>query len=166
MECFVWCQVPTNVHPLSIAVSMIISALSTFIIWGITPSENSTVVLSCVFNGVSIAGWSALDVLLIELFPIHLRLALLPVCCLPLKLSVCSVCPSRGTAFGLQAAVGRVGAIIGTVLFGKLITVSVYLPILIVASLILAGGLSVFVLPWSGRLPPLLRGLRICRRYL
>ena len=84
----------------------------------------------------------------------------------PFKAQWVLLCLPRGNAFGIQAAIGRIGAIVGTLLFGKLIAVSVYLPVLIVASLLLTGGLSVFLLPLRGRLPPVLRGLKRCFRHL
>ena len=56
---------------------------------------------------------------------------------------------SRSTAFGIQAAAGRVGAIVGTVLFGQLTEVNQYLPILVVASSLTIGALAVFFLPLS-----------------
>ena len=52
--------------------------------------------------------------------------------------------------FGLQTAMGRIGAIMGTVLFGELQGISRYLPILIVATLLMGRGLGVFLLPNAG----------------
>ena len=58
------------------ASSIMISAVSTFLIWGVPKQESVIVILSCVFNGVSIVGWNSLDVLSTsDLFPVHLRYA-------------------------------------------------------------------------------------------
>ena len=58
------------------ASSIMISAVSTFLIWGVPKHENVIVILSCVFNGVSIVGWNSLDVLSTsDLFPVRLRYA-------------------------------------------------------------------------------------------
>ena len=54
---------------------------------------------------------------------------------------------NRSTAFGLQSAAGRIGAIGGTELFGVLIDTNPFLPILIVSVLLILGGLSVFLVP-------------------
>ena len=58
---------------LFVAVSMVVSALSTFLIWGVPKSANNVVVLSCIFTGFSTVGWNALSVIVPELFPVHLR---------------------------------------------------------------------------------------------
>lgn len=50
-------------------------------------------------------------------------------------------------AFGVQAAVGRVAAVFGNVVFGQLVDVHCSIPLLMVASLLVAGGLSVLKLP-------------------
>lgn len=55
----------------------------------------------------------------------------------------------RSTAFGLQAVLGRIGAITGNISFGKLFEAgsSPYLPILIVASVLIFAGVSTLFLP-------------------
>ena len=53
----------------------------------------------------------------------------------------------RSTAFGIQAVFGRVGAILGNVTFGKLISLDPMIPIAIVAALLLFGGLVALFLP-------------------
>ena len=52
---------------------MVASALSTFLIWWVPKEEEVVVILSALFNAVSVAGWNALDVLSVALFPVHLR---------------------------------------------------------------------------------------------
>lgn len=114
-----------------LSVSLVVSGLSTLLIW-VIPDQNKTervvVVLSAVFGGVSIIGWNAVDVLSTsELFPVHLR----------------------STAFGVQSVLGRIGAITGNISFGKLFSAgsTPYLPILLVASVLMFAGVSVIFLP-------------------
>lgn len=52
---------------------MIVSALSTFLIYGVEKTASNIVILSCVFTGFSTVGWNGLSVLQTELFPVHLR---------------------------------------------------------------------------------------------
>jgi len=52
---------------------MLISGISVFFIWWVKATEDVVVILSCVFNGVSIAGWNALNVLSASSFPTELR---------------------------------------------------------------------------------------------
>ena len=52
---------------------MVMSALSTFAIWGVPKRINLVVLLSCVFNGVSGSGWTALNVVVPDLFEAYLR---------------------------------------------------------------------------------------------
>ncbi|XP_064387785.1 synaptic vesicle glycoprotein 2C-like [Halichondria panicea] len=120
---------------LMLALSVFVCGLSAFLIRIVPSTENVTVVLSCVFNGVAIFGWNALDVISTsELFPTHLR----------------------STAIGIQSVLGRVGAILGNVLFGQLIEVDPLIPIAMVAVVLMFGGLVGFGLP-SQRGGPSLR---------
>lgn len=61
-------------YPLYIAVSMLSSGTSVFFIWWVKATENIVVILGCVFNALSIAGWNALNVLSAESYPTELRL--------------------------------------------------------------------------------------------
>ena len=54
---------------------------------------------------------------------------------------------SRSTAMAVSLAVARLGAIAGNVVFGELIETSCAVPILMVASLLLSGGLLSIKLP-------------------
>ncbi len=58
---------------LVLAVSMVVSALSTFLIWGVDKTTSNIIILSCLFTGFSTVGWNALNVIVPELFPVHLR---------------------------------------------------------------------------------------------
>lgn len=107
-------------------ISMVVCGLSALLIKVVPTREKYIVILSAIFNGVSVFGWNALDVInTSELFPVHLR----------------------STAFGIQLVAGRIGAILGNLTFGKLITVSPFIPIVIVAGVLMAGGVSGLVLP-------------------
>ena len=66
----------------------------------------------------------------------------------------------RSTAFGIQSVMGRVGSIIGNVAFGKLIKVDPFVPILLVAVLLMVGGVTAVFLP-SPRVDRLKR--KLCR---
>ena len=54
--------------------SMILSGISVFFIWWVNATEDIVVILGCLFNGLSIAGWNALNVLSAESYPTELRL--------------------------------------------------------------------------------------------
>jgi len=58
-----------------------------------------------------------------------------------------SILPARSTAFGVHAAVGRVGAILGNVMFGNLLDQDRGVPLLIVASLLSVGAIAAILLP-------------------
>jgi len=81
--------------------------------------------MGCAFGFVSVMGFNALDCLGIELFPTHLR----------------------STAMAVSLAIARLGAISGNVVFGELIESSCAIPILMVAVLLLSGGLLSIKLP-------------------
>lgn len=107
-----------------LAVAMVLSGVTVFFFWLVT-NRLEMIIMSCIFSGISVAGWNALDALALENYPTHLR----------------------STAFGLQATVGRVAAILGNVVFGQLVDIHCSVPLLLVASLLGAGGLLAFKLP-------------------
>lgn len=53
----------------------------------------------------------------------------------------------RSTAFGIHSGLGRLGAILGNVMFGHLIDVNRGIPVLIVASLLTVGAGCAMLLP-------------------
>jgi len=106
--------------------SMIISAISVFFIFLIT-NGTSVIIMSCLFAGLSIPAWNALDILSAELFPTKLR----------------------ATAMGFIMIVGRLGAIFGNLVFGEFITLSTAIPLITSAACLLIGGISCFFLPPS-----------------
>jgi len=107
-----------------VVLSMVLSGGCVFFIYLVT-SKAANLALSCAFGFVSVMGFNALDCLGIELFPTHLR----------------------STAMAVSLAIARLGAITGNVVFGELIETSCAIPILMVAALLLSGGLLSIKLP-------------------
>ncbi|XP_068578940.1 synaptic vesicle glycoprotein 2C [Cebidichthys violaceus] len=104
--------------------SLLVSSLSIFLIY-VVQTKIQSLVLSCVFSGVSVITWNALDVLGTELYPTQLR----------------------SSALGFFTGVGRVAAIMGNVAFGRLMDTDCAVPVLLVSFLLLTGGLVALVLP-------------------
>ncbi|XP_030281248.1 synaptic vesicle glycoprotein 2C [Sparus aurata] len=104
--------------------SLLLSSLTVFLIYVIQTKVQS-LVLSCVFSGVSVITWNALDVVGTELYPTQLR----------------------SSALGFFTGVGRVAAITGNVVFGKLVDTNCAVPVLMVSALLLTGGLVALLLP-------------------
>ncbi|XP_044050253.1 synaptic vesicle glycoprotein 2B isoform X3 [Siniperca chuatsi] len=104
--------------------SLLVSSLSVFLIY-VVQTKAQSVALSCVFSGVSVIAWNALDVLGTELYPTHLR----------------------SSALGFFTGVGRVAAIMGNIAFGKLVDTNCAVPVLLVSALLLTGGLVALLLP-------------------
>jgi len=76
-------------------------------------------------------GFNSLDCLGIELFPTSLR----------------------GTAMAITLASARIGAILGNLVFGYLVESHCAIPILMVASLLVGGGLLSILLPNTTKKP-------------
>ncbi|XP_036963068.1 synaptic vesicle glycoprotein 2C isoform X1 [Acanthopagrus latus] len=104
--------------------SLLLSSLTVFLIYVIQTKVQS-LVLSCVFSSVSVITWNALDVVGTELYPTQLR----------------------SSALGFFTGVGRVAAITGNVVFGKLVDTNCAVPVLMVSALLLTGGLVALLLP-------------------
>ena len=60
-------------------------------------------------------------------------------------------CVCRATAAGIHLLMGRIGAIFGTNIFGALVRVNPSIPILIVAGVLLVGGVAALPLPKTTR---------------
>uniref|UniRef100_A0A3Q1EZ27 Synaptic vesicle glycoprotein 2 n=1 Tax=Acanthochromis polyacanthus TaxID=80966 RepID=A0A3Q1EZ27_9TELE len=103
--------------------SLLVSSLSVFFIY-VVQTKAQSLVLSCIFSGVSVIAWNALDVVGTELFPTQLS-----------------------SALGFFTGVGRVAAITGNVVFGKLVDTNCAVPVLLVSALLLTGGLVALLLP-------------------
>ncbi|XP_012717918.2 LOW QUALITY PROTEIN: synaptic vesicle glycoprotein 2B [Fundulus heteroclitus] len=104
--------------------SLVVSSLSVFLIY-VVQTKAQSLALSCIFSGVSVIAWNALDVVGTELYPTQLR----------------------SSALGFFTGVGRVAAIMGNVVFGKLVDSNCTVPILMVSALLLTGGLVALLLP-------------------
>lgn len=104
--------------------SLVLSSVSVFLIY-IVKTKAHSLLLSCVFSGVSVVAWNALDVIGTELYPTHLR----------------------SSALGFFTGVGRIAAISGNVVFGRLVDSNCAVPVLLVSGLLLSGGLVALVLP-------------------
>ncbi|KAL7857713.1 hypothetical protein AOLI_G00178150 [Acnodon oligacanthus] len=107
-----------------LAGSLLVSSVSVFLIY-VVKTKSQSLLMSCVFSGVSVISWNALDVVGTELYPTQLR----------------------SSALGFFTGVGRVAAIMGNVVFGQLVDSNCAVPILVVSALLLAGGLAALKLP-------------------
>ncbi|CAL1594682.1 unnamed protein product [Knipowitschia caucasica] len=108
--------------------SLLLSSLSVFLIY-LVKTKSHSLLLSCVFSGVSVMVWNALDVVGTELYPTHLR----------------------SSALGFFTGVGRVAAIMGNMVFGGLVDTDCAVPILLVSGLLLTGGIAALWLPQTKR---------------
>lgn len=61
-----------NISSCCTVCSLLVSSLSVFLIY-LVKTKVHTLLLSCVFSGVSVIAWNALDVLGTELYPTQLR---------------------------------------------------------------------------------------------
>ncbi|CAF98389.1 unnamed protein product [Tetraodon nigroviridis] len=104
--------------------SLVVSSLSIFLIY-VVQTRGQSLLLSCIFSGVSVICWNSLDVLGTELYPTQLR----------------------SSALGFFTGVGRVAAITANIVFGKLVDTNCAVPVLLVSVLLLTGGLVALVLP-------------------
>ncbi|KAL0967898.1 hypothetical protein UPYG_G00259390 [Umbra pygmaea] len=104
--------------------SLLVSGMSVFLIYEVKTKAQS-LLISCVFSGVSVVAWNALDVLGTELYPT----------------------PLRSSALGFFTGVGRVAAIMGNVVFGQLVDTNCAIPILLVSALLVTGGITALRLP-------------------
>ncbi|XP_047451704.1 synaptic vesicle glycoprotein 2C [Mugil cephalus] len=104
--------------------SLMVSSLSVFLIY-VVQTKAQSLILSCIFSGVSVIAWNALDVLGPELYPTQLR----------------------SSSLGFFTGVGRVAAIMGNIVFGKLVDSNCAVPVLLVSGLLLTGGLVALLLP-------------------
>lgn len=108
----------------TLAIAMLLSSISVLGVFAVKSGAGVVAVL-CVFGGVSVPGWNSLNIVTTELYPTHIR----------------------STAYGVFAAIGRVGAVLGSVAFGQLSGSHPSLPLLIVSVCLLAGGFAALALP-------------------
>uniref|UniRef100_A0A4W5PSY3 Synaptic vesicle glycoprotein 2 n=1 Tax=Hucho hucho TaxID=62062 RepID=A0A4W5PSY3_9TELE len=104
--------------------SLLLSSVSVFLIYEVKTKAQS-LLISCVFSGVSVVAWNSLDVLGTELYPTQLR----------------------SSALGFFTGIGRVAAIMGNIVFGQLVDTNCVIPVLLVSALLLTGGITALRLP-------------------
>ena len=104
--------------------SIVLSGCCVFGVLGVHTVMGSTVFFA-VFNSVSVVAWNALDVIGPELFATHLR----------------------AEAFGLQASVGRLFAILGNLSFGTFSGSDIAIPLALTGASLVAGGILGLFLP-------------------
>ncbi|XP_060077805.1 synaptic vesicle glycoprotein 2C-like [Ylistrum balloti] len=107
-----------------LVIGMLGSGVSVFFI-PLIHNKIQNLLLSCTFGLISTLAWNALDVLQAELFPTGVR----------------------STAMGLSSAASRIGAILGNLAFGELVDVHCAVPMIMVAALLVLGGLTSLKLP-------------------
>ncbi|NWX22250.1 SV2B protein, partial [Aegotheles bennettii] len=104
--------------------SMLISAVCCFFLF-FGNSESAMIGWQCLFCGASIAGWNALDVITVELYPTD----------------------KRATAFGILNGLCKFGAILGNSIFASFVGITKVVPILLASSALIGGGLVALRLP-------------------
>lgn len=111
------------------SVSLICSGLSVFGIPFIY-NEDQGVILTTIFGGINVITFNSFGCTTTELFPTKLR----------------------STALGVQFVAGRLGAIMGNILFGLAIDLNCYIPLLTISSLMIVSGILSFKLPESNKM--------------
>ena len=133
---------------------MIASGVSVFGIPFIT-SENQGVILTTIFGGINTLTFNSFGCTSIELYPTRLRYFIF----LGEKeilhnflLCTSSLSKKRSTAMGIQYVAGRLGAILGNLLFGLAVDASCYIPLMTITSLLISSGLLSIKLPESSKI--------------
>ena len=93
-------------------------------------SENQGVILTTIFGGINVITFNSFGCTTTELYPTNLR----------------------STSLGIQSVAGRLGAILGNILFGLAVDFSCYIPLLTISSLLIVSGLLSLKLPDSSKL--------------
>mmetsp|Transcript_3141 Transcript_3141/g.7574 ORF Transcript_3141/g.7574 Transcript_3141/m.7574 type:complete len:571 (+) Transcript_3141:28-1740(+) len=110
----------------TLIISMVLTGFSLFAILIVKSSPgNGVLIFSCVFAAVSAGAWCALDVLSTERFPTMIR----------------------STALAMLTVVGRISAILGTMIFGLLSGKDFLLPILLTGLAFMGGAYCCKLLP-------------------
>jgi len=107
-----------------LVLSMVGSGCAAFLIY-LVKNETGNLWVSIAFGLVSTMGFNALDCLGIELFPTQLR----------------------STGMAVTLAFGRLGAILAQLTFGMFLDVNCAIPLILVASLMISGGITGLFLP-------------------
>ena len=103
--------------------------IASVILLSVVTSEAFVITMLSLFNAISNASWIVTSLITAELYPTHL-------------------CATSSSVHLLMA---RIGAIIGTNIFGLFVKMNPSIPILLVASVFLVGSLSSVVLPKTTR---------------
>uniref|UniRef100_A0A8C5E3I5 Synaptic vesicle glycoprotein 2A n=1 Tax=Gouania willdenowi TaxID=441366 RepID=A0A8C5E3I5_GOUWI len=107
-----------------LAGSSVISCISCFFL-SFGNSESAMIALLCLFGGISIASWNALDVLTVELYPSD----------------------KRTTAFGFLNALCKLAAVLGISIFTSFVGITKAVPILFASAALAAGSFLALKLP-------------------
>ncbi|XP_046899971.1 synaptic vesicle glycoprotein 2A [Hypomesus transpacificus] len=107
-----------------LAGSSVISCVSCFFL-SFGNSESAMIALLCLFGGISIASWNALDVLTVELYPSDIRT----------------------TAFGFLNALCKLAAVLGISIFTSFVGITKAVPILFASGALAAGSFLALKLP-------------------
>ncbi|KAI4891393.1 hypothetical protein NFI96_024978 [Prochilodus magdalenae] len=107
-----------------LAGSSVISCVSCFFL-SFGNSESAMIALLCLFGGISIASWNALDVLTVELYPSN----------------------KRTTAFGFLNALCKLAAVLGISIFQSFVGITKAVPILFASGALAAGSFLALKLP-------------------
>ncbi|XP_035784664.1 synaptic vesicle glycoprotein 2B-like isoform X1 [Anopheles albimanus] len=122
---------PLCVHRLGAKFFLIFSLLvAAGVTVGLSYVSNSTqnLVLSCIFEALTSMGISTVYCVMVDLFPTNLRVM----------------------AAALSLTCGRGGALIGNILFGFLVDLNCFIPVVLFAALLLGSAILCFFLPNTG----------------
>jgi len=89
------------------------------------------VAVMCIFSGVSVAGWNSLNIITTELYSTRIR----------------------STAFGLFSGVGRIGAILGNLVFGQFEDVNQSIPLVLSSIALWSACIATLFLPETKNRP-------------
>ncbi|MBN3311866.1 SV2A protein, partial [Atractosteus spatula] len=107
-----------------LAGSSVMSCISCFFLW-FGNNESAMIALLCLFGGISIASWNALDVLTVELYPSD----------------------KRTTAFGFLNALCKLAAVLGISIFTSFVGITKAVPIMFASGALAAGSFLALKLP-------------------
>ncbi|KAI1886059.1 hypothetical protein AGOR_G00210130 [Albula goreensis] len=107
-----------------LAGSSVMSCVSCFFL-SFGNSESAMIALLCLFGGISIASWNALDVLTVELYPSD----------------------KRTTAFGFLNALCKLAAVLGISIFTSFVGITKAVPIMFASGALAAGSFLALKLP-------------------
>ncbi|XP_076309059.1 synaptic vesicle glycoprotein 2C-like isoform X6 [Tachypleus tridentatus] len=107
-----------------LSLGMVLTGLSVFLIW-IVKNRTHSLILSSVFGCLSMFPYNSLNVVTAESFSTDLR----------------------ATAMGFFLVFGRIGAVLGNVVFGELVDYHCAIPVLLVATFLASSGMLSLLIP-------------------